>query len=149
MEVILLEKVNRLGNLGEKVKVKAGFGRNFLIPFGKAVPATKEHLAQFEQRRAELEKKAADGLVAAQKRAKELENLVVTISARAADEGKLYGSLSVKEIADAVTKAGVNVEKREVHLPEGALRNIGDYEVEIQLHTDVLATVKIKVVEEK
>lgn len=149
MEVILLEKIHRLGALGQKVKVKSGYGRNFLIPFGKAVPATATHLAQFEARRADFEKKAAQLFADAEKRAKSLENLIVTIAARAADEGKLYGSLGIKDIADAVTKAGVTVQKREVQMPEGAIRAIGEYDIALQLHTDVVSSVKVKVVEDK
>ncbi|ABC28561.1 ribosomal protein L9 [Hahella chejuensis KCTC 2396] len=148
MEVILLEKVANLGNLGDKVKVRAGYGRNFLVPYGKAVPATKANVEQFEARRAELEKSAAEKLSAAQARAEAINGKEVTIVAKSGDEGKLFGSVGTKDIADAVTALGVEVEKSEVRLPEGALRNTGEYEVDVQMHTDVTATVKVIVVGE-
>lgn len=145
MNVILLEKVANLGNLGDKVKVKAGYGRNYLIPFGKAVPATAVNLTDFEARRAELEKASADKLTAAQGRASALAELEVTITANAGDEGKLFGSIGTRDISDAITAAGEAVEKAEVRLPEGALREVGEYEVSVQLHTDVTVEVKIVV----
>lgn len=145
MDVILLEKVANLGNLGDQVKVKAGYGRNFLIPFGKAVPATTSNITDFEARRAELEKASADKLTAAQGRASALAELEVTITANAGDEGKLFGSIGTRDIADAITAAGEEVEKSEVRLPEGALREVGEYDVSIQLHTDVTVDVKIVV----
>jgi len=149
MEVILLEKVRNLGGLGDQVKVKSGYGRNYLIPTGKAVMATKDNVAKFEERRAELEAKAADQLGAAQARAEKLAGLgVVTIAARAGEEGKLFGSVSAADIADAVTAAGVEVAKSEVKLPEGPLRNIGDFELQVVLHTDVEQTVNVQVVAE-
>ncbi|AZZ93747.1 MULTISPECIES: 50S ribosomal protein L9 [unclassified Hahella] len=148
MEVILLEKVANLGNLGDKVKVRAGYGRNFLVPYGKAVPATKANVEQFEARRAELEKAAAEKLSEAQARAEAINGKEVTIVAKSGDEGKLFGSVGTKDIADAVTALGVEVEKSEVRLPEGALRNTGEYEVDVQMHTDVTATVKVIVVGE-
>ncbi|MDG9669577.1 50S ribosomal protein L9 [Hahella sp. CR1] len=148
MEVILLEKVANLGNLGDKVKVRAGYGRNFLVPYGKAVPATKANVEQFEARRAELEKAAAEKLSEAQTRAEAINGKEVTIVAKSGDEGKLFGSVGTKDIADAVTALGVEVEKSEVRLPEGALRNTGEYEVDVQMHTDVTATVKVIVVGE-
>jgi large subunit ribosomal protein L9 len=145
MDVILLEKVANLGNLGDQVKVKAGYGRNFLIPFGKAVPATATNITDFEARRAELEKASADKLTAAQGRASALAELEVTITANAGDEGKLFGSIGTRDIADAITAAGEEVEKSEVRLPEGALREVGEYDVSLQLHTDVTVDVKIVV----
>lgn len=148
MEVILLEKVGKLGGLGNKVTVKSGFARNFLIPFGKAVPANEANVAEFEARRAELEKAAADKLAAAEARAAELNEKAVTIASKAGDEGKLFGSIGVRDIADAVTAAGVEVSKSEVRLPEGPLRAVGDYEVDIQLHSDVTATINLTVVAE-
>lgn len=148
MEVILLEKIGKLGNLGDKVAVKAGYGRNFLIPQGKAVPATEANVAKFEERRAELEAAAAEALAAATARAEALNEKEVTIVSKAGDEGKLFGSIGTKDIADAVTAAGAEVEKSEVRLPEGALRNIGEYEVAIQLHSEVTATIKLTVVAE-
>ncbi|WP_148861847.1 50S ribosomal protein L9 [Marinobacter fonticola] len=148
MEVILLEKVANLGSLGDKVKVKAGYGRNFLLPFGKAVPATETNVKEFEERRAELEKSAADKLAAAQARAEALEGASFTITSKAGDEGKLFGSIGVRDIADAVSTGGTEVEKSEVRMPEGPLRAVGEYELELQLHTDVTANVTVTVVAE-
>lgn len=148
MEVILLEKVGKLGGLGDKVTVKSGFGRNFLVPFGKAVPANAENIAQFEARRAELEKAAADKLSAAEARAAELNEKSVTITSKAGDEGKLFGSIGVRDVADAVTAAGIEVSKSEVRLPEGPIRMVGDFEIDIQLHSDVTATINLTVVAE-
>ncbi|GGY68631.1 50S ribosomal protein L9 [Marinobacter zhanjiangensis] len=146
MEVILLEKVANLGSLGDKVKVKSGYGRNFLLPYGKAVAATRDNLKAFEERRAELEKAAADKQAAAQSRAEALEGQSFTISSKAGDEGKLFGSIGVRDIADAITAAGTEVEKSEVRLPEGPIRVTGEYEIELQLHTDVTATIQLAVV---
>ena len=146
MEVILLEKVANLGSLGDKVKVKAGYGRNFLLPYGKAVPATEANLKAFEERRAELEKAAAEKQAAAQARAEALEGAAFTISSKAGEEGKLFGSIGVRDIADAITAGGTDVEKSEVRLPEGPIRVTGEYEIELQLHSDVEATVKLAVV---
>ena len=146
MEVILLEKVANLGSLGDKVKVKSGYGRNFLLPYGKAVAATADNLKAFEERRAELEKAAADKLAAAQSRAEALEGQSFTISSKAGDEGKLFDSIGVRDIADAITAGGTEVEKSEVRLPEGPIRVTGEYEIELQLHTDVTVTVQLAVV---
>jgi len=148
MQVILLEKIRRLGELGDTVKVKSGYGRNFLIPQGKAVSATEANKKFFEQRRAELEKKQAEVLAAAQARAEKLAALTVTIASKAGDEGKLFGSVGTRDIAEAVTKAGVAVEKAEVRLPNGALRMVGEYDIAIALHSEVAATVKVAVVAE-
>ena len=148
MEVILLEKVANLGSLGDKVKVKAGYGRNFLLPYGKAVPATEANLKAFEERRAELEKAAAEKLSAAQARAEALEGAAFTISSKAGEEGKLFGSIGVRDIADAITAGGPDVEKSEVRLPEGPLRVTGEYEIELQLHSDVTVTITLAVVAE-
>ena len=148
MEVILLEKTRNLGDLGDKVNVKPGYGRNFLIPQGKAVPATKANLETFEARRAELEKAAGEALSAAETRKGQLDELAVTIPAKAGDEGKLFGSIGTRDIAEAITAAGVAVEKKEVRLPEGAIRNVGDYEIELQLHSDVVVQVKVAIVAE-
>lgn len=137
MEVILLEKVENLGNLGDRVKVRAGYGRNFLIPGGKATPATEEHIKAFEARRAELEKAAAEQLAAAEARREQLDGLSVTIKAKAGDEGKLFGSVGTVDIAEAVTAAGVPIERHEVRLPQGAFRQLGEYMVAVHLHTDV------------
>lgn len=149
MEVILLEKVRNLGNLGDKVNVKAGYGRNFLIPGGPAVMATADNLVKFEERRAELEKAMADSLAAAESRAKQLEALAeVTISHQAGDEGKLFGSVTNDDVAKALTAAGAAVEKREVKLPEGPIREVGEHAIDIQLHSDVVQSVTVKVVAE-
>ena len=145
MQIILLEKVQNLGDLGEKVNVKPGFGRNFLIPTGKAVPATESNVAAFEARRAELEKAAAEKLAAAQARADKLAELSVTITRKASDEGKLFGSVSNIDVADAITAAGVDVGKAEVRMPEGAIREIGEFDIAIHLHTDINSTVKLVV----
>jgi len=143
MQLILLQKVTNLGNLGDKVNVKPGFGRNFLVPQGKAVPATPANLAEFEARRAEYEAKANDALAAAEARKAKLEGAVVTIHANASTEGKLYGSVGPREIADALTKSGTQVSKSEVVLGEGAFRNVGEYEVVVHLHADIETPVKV------
>jgi large subunit ribosomal protein L9 len=143
MEVILLEKVENLGNLGDRVKVKSGYGRNFLIPSGKATPATEEHIKAFEARRAELEKAAADVLAEAQARSEQLADMSVTIRAKAGDEGKLFGSVGTADIAEAITAAGVAIERSEVRLPEGAFRYIGEFPVAVHLHTDVTTEVTV------
>jgi large subunit ribosomal protein L9 len=147
MEVILLEKVRNLGSLGETVKVRSGYGRNYLIPNGLAVMATKDNIAKFEARRAELEQKGADNLAKAQARAGQLEALgAVTIGANAGDEGKLFGSIGTSDIAEAITAAGVEVARSEVKMPEGAIRQAGEYDIDVQLHSDVVQTVKVQVV---
>jgi large subunit ribosomal protein L9 len=143
LEIILLEKVTNLGNLGDKVTVKPGYGRNYLIPQGKAVVATAARLAEFEQRRADLEKKAAEQVAAAQARAATIEALKLVIRQKAGDEGRLYGSVSARDIAEAATQAGVAIEKSEVRLPTGPLRILGDYEIRIQLHGDVTAVLAL------
>lgn len=143
MELILLQKVVNLGNLGDKVRVKPGYGRNFLVPQGKAVPATEANLAAFEARRAEYEAKAKDALEGAEGRKARLEGTSVTIYANASTEGKLYGSVGPREIADALTKAGNPVEKSEVVLGEGAFRHVGEYEALLHLHADVEIPVKV------
>jgi len=143
MEVILLEKVGKLGGVGDKVNVKSGFGRNYLLPQGKAVSATAENLEEFETRRAELEKAAANKKESAEIRARELEELTVTIAAKAGDEGRLFGSVGARDIAEAITAAGVGVTKAEVKLPEGTLRELGEFEIDLQLHVDVIQVVKV------
>ena len=146
MDIILLEKVGGLGNLGDKVRVKGGFGRNFLIPYGKAVSATTDNVARFEAKRAELEKGATERLAAAQARAEKLSGLKVTIAANAGDEGKLFGSIGTRDVADAITATGNEVGKSEVRMPNGVIRAIGEYQIDVQLHSDVTATVTISVV---
>lgn len=150
MEVILLENIGNLGVLGDKVVVKAGYGRNFLIPKGKAVPATEGNSAEFEARRAELEAAAATVLAQAQGRGEALEALdTLSIGANAGEEGKLFGSVGTRDIAEAITAAGVEVDKSEVRLPEGALRELGDFDIAIQVHGEVTATVAISVIAEE
>ena len=146
MEVILLDKVANLGNIGEKVKVRGGFGRNFLIPQGKAVPATAANLEAFNERKAEIEAASAERLVAAKARAEKLKELSIQISGKAGDEGKLFGSVGTRDIADAITEAGVEVSKSEVNLPDGPIRNIGDFEINLHLHSDVDVAVTVSVV---
>lgn len=146
MNVILLEKVGKLGGLGDQISVKAGYGRNYLIPYGKAVPATKDNIASFEARRVELEKAAAAKLAEAEARAGKLLDLKISIAANAGDEGKLFGSVGTADIAAAITAAGVAVEKSEVRLPNGAIREIGEFSVSIQLHSDVTQAVTVIVV---
>jgi len=148
MEVILLEKIGKLGSLGDKVNVKAGFGRNYLIPQGKAVSATAANVARFEERRAELEAAAAEALATATARGEALEGKEVTITATAGDEGKLFGSIGARDIAEAITATGAEVEKSEVRLPNGVLRNVGEYEIVVQLHAEVSATVNLKIAAE-
>ena len=147
MNVILLDKVANLGSLGDQVSVKAGYARNFLFPQGKAVPANKANTEKFEARRAELEAKIAADLTAAQQRGEQLSALeAVVIASKAGDEGKLFGSIGTRDIADAVSAAGVKVSKSEVRLPQGVLRNTGEFEIAIQVHSEVTATVKVSVV---
>lgn len=148
MQVILLEKIGKLGDLGDQVNVKAGYGRNFLVPFGKAVPATKENIEAFEQRRAELEAAAAERQSAAQARAEKLAGLTVTLGAHAGEEGKLFGSVGTRDIAEAVTRAGVEVAKSEVKMPLGVIRETGEYEIDVQLHPEVTETIKVVVIAE-
>ncbi|MEO6696387.1 MAG: 50S ribosomal protein L9 [Gammaproteobacteria bacterium] len=149
MDVILLEKVQNLGNLGDKVSVRSGYGRNYLIPQGKAASATSVNLAKFEARRAELEKAAAENLAAAQVREQTLRALgSVTIMSKAGDEGKLFGSVGTVDISEALAKTGVKVEKQDIRMPHGPLRTLGEHEVAIHLHTDINVSVKIIVTPE-
>lgn len=148
MEVILLNKVENLGDLGDVVKVRPGYGRNYLIPSGKAVPATEENRKVFEARRAELERAAKEALAAAESRREALADLVVTITHKAGEEGRLFGSVGTSDIAEAVTAAGVAVERQEVRLPEGPIRQTGEYEIELHLHPEVNVTIKVNVVGE-
>ena len=148
MEVILLEKVANLGDLGDKVAIKAGYGRNYLVPQGKAVAATAEKIKEFEARRAELEKAAAEKLAAANSRANALGKLEIVITHKAGDEGKLFGSVGTQNIADAITEAGAKVEKHEVRMPDGVIRQIGTYDIDINLHSDVVVTMPINIAAE-
>jgi large subunit ribosomal protein L9 len=137
MEVILLEKVDNVGSIGDKVSVKSGYARNYLIPQGKATLATAANVEKFEARRAELEAKAANELAAAQARAKQVEGKVIKISAQTGTEGKLFGSVGTVDIADALAKLGVEVERSEVRMHDGPLRVVGEHKIELHLHTDV------------
>src|SRR5690554_1326554 len=148
MNVILLEKVGRIGNVGDKVTVKAGYARNYLFPFSKAVPATREHIAEFEQRRAELMQKAQEKVAAAQARADALGELTLTIEANAGDEGRLFGSIGTRDIADALIAAGHEVEKSEVLLPQGALRQTGEYKITLSLNGEVETEITLIVARE-
>lgn len=143
MDLILLEKVLNLGDLGDLVKVKAGYGRNYLVPQGKAVPATKENLAEFEARRAELEAAAQDRLGKAEARQAGLADVVVELTANASEEGNLYGSIGPREVANAVSALGHEINKSEVIMGEGPIRTVGEFDVIIHLHADVEATVKV------
>ena len=145
MELILLQKVQKLGDLGDKVNVKPGYGRNYLVPQGRAIPATKANIAEFEARRAELEKAAMSRLSSAEDRLKALDGLEITMSANASEEGKLYGSIGPGEIADEVEKQGPKLEKSEVIMGEGPIRYTGEHDVVIHLHADVEATIKVVV----
>lgn len=145
MQVILLEKIDNLGGIGDLVKVKPGYARNYLIPKGKATVATPENIAKFEERRAELEARAAEELARAKERARKLEGQAVRIKAQAGPEGKLFGSIGTADIAEALSSLGVEVERSEVRLPEGPLRVVGDHEVEIHLHSDVNVTVTVAI----
>lgn len=149
MEVILLEKIRNLGDLGVKINVKSGFGRNFLIPKGKAVLANAANLAKFETRRAELEQRASEVLAAAKQKAEKLIAIgAITIKAKVADEGKLYGSVGVIEIAKAISNTGLTVAKNELYLPVGHIRQIGEYDVNVYFHSDVVASIKVNVLAE-
>ena len=149
MEVILLENIGNLGGLGDRVDVKSGFGRNFLIPQGKAVSATRDNIARFEERRAELEAAAAEAVAAAEVRAEAVNALgTITIEANAGEEGKLFGSIGTRDIADAISAAGCEVNKSEVRLPEGALRELGEFDIAIHIHAKVDASVNLSVVAE-
>jgi large subunit ribosomal protein L9 len=149
MEVILLEKIRNLGNIGDRVKVKAGFGRNFLLPQGKAAAATSANLVKFEKMRAELEKKAAELLAAAKERAVALAKLIINISMRASEEGKLFGSVGAREIAAAIKAKGEEIDKSEIILPEDSIHELGEFEVNLQLHSDVSVPLKINVIAEQ
>jgi large subunit ribosomal protein L9 len=145
MEVILLEKIENLGGIGERVKVRAGYGRNFLVPQGKATLATAENIAAFEVRRSELEAKEAGALTQAQSRAEKVRELKLFLRAKAGTEGKLFGSIGTADIAEAAESAGVPLERSEVRLHEGPIRALGEHEVEIHLHSDVSVPITVTV----
>lgn len=149
MQVILLQKVANLGNIGDLVNVKSGFGRNFLLPKGRATLATKDNIAKFEARRAELEQKARDEFAAAEERASKLRGFKVTIAAKAGNEGKLFGSVGTADIAEACTRAGYKVSRAEVDLHGGLIRTVGDHVVRLHLHTDVIVELTVTVVPEE
>ncbi|NOX43103.1 MAG: 50S ribosomal protein L9 [Gammaproteobacteria bacterium] len=148
MQIILLEKVQNLGGLGDAVNVRAGYGRNFLIPKGMAVPATKDNLSKFEAKRAEFEKAADDVIAVAKARADTLVDKKITLAQKAGEEGKLFGSVGTIDIARALSDSGTPVEKQEIRLPEGAIREVGDFDITVHLHTDINVTVKVSVVAE-
>ena len=149
MEVILLQKVANLGNIGDRVKVRSGFGRNFLLPQGKATLATPENIARFEARRAELERQAREHLSSASERAEAMKDFKLTVHAKAGTEGKLFGSIGTSDIAEAATRAGFNVERSEVRLPHGPLRMVGEHTVNLHLHADVDVPVQVTIVAEE
>ena len=146
MEVILMKKVANLGNLGEKVDIRAGYGRNYLIPKGYAVPATADNLKRFEERRAELEQVAAEAYAIADERREELDGRTVVIARKAGDEGRLFGSVGMADIAEAVQALGFKLAKQEVRLPEGTFRATGHYQVSVHLHPEINATLKVEIV---
>lgn len=148
MQIILLEKIANLGTLGDQVSVKPGYARNFLFPQGKAVPATKANVEQFEARRAELEAQADANLAEANARKEKIEEIELSVAVKAGDEGKLFGSLGNRDIAELATEAGVELVKAEVRLPTGPIRNVGEFDITIQLHAEVSATLKLLVVAE-
>jgi len=149
MDVILLEKVAKLGNLGDKVSVKSGYGRNFLIPQKKAVPATAANLESFEARRADLEKEAAAKLATAQKRAEQLKELELTLAVKAGEEGKLFGSIGTRDLADLISSTGIEASKAEIRLPNGPLRTTGTFDITLQVHADVTTSLTVHVVPEE
>lgn len=149
MEIILLEKVANLGNIGDRVHVKPGYGRNFLLPKGKASLATSANIALFEARRAELERRQAEELAAAQERVAQLQALTLRVAAKAGSEGKLFGSLGTMDIVEACAAAGVTVERKQVRLPNGPIRTVGEHVVDLHLHTDVDVSVRLMVVAEE
>lgn len=149
MEIILMQKVANLGNIGDRVKVKSGYGRNFLLPQGKATLATADNIAKFEARRAEFEKAAKDELSSAQSRAAKLEGVKLTLSAKAGGEGKLFGSVGTTDIAEALRKAGHQVERAEVRMPNGPIRQAGEHTVQLHLHTDVNVDLPVVIVGEE
>lgn len=149
MELILLQKVANLGNIGDRVKVRSGYGRNYLLPQGKATLATAENIAKFEARRAELEKQAQEQLQGAQARAAKLEGVKLTIGAKAGGEGKLFGSIGTTDITEALNKAGHEIERSEVRLPHGPIRQAGEHIVHLHLHTDVTVDLTVVIVPEE
>ncbi|AJY50129.1 MULTISPECIES: 50S ribosomal protein L9 [Halomonadaceae] len=148
MEVILLDNIGKLGGLGDKVTVKPGYGRNYLVPYGLAVPATKDNIEAFEAQRAELEAQAAERKAEAEVRAEQLNDIELSLVSKAGDEGKLFGSIGPRDLADAISSAGIDIAKSEVRMPTGPIRQTGEYDIAIHLHAEVNATVRVVVVAE-
>ena len=148
MEVILLDNIGKLGGLGDKATVKPGYGRNYLVPYGLAVPATKENVEAFEAQRAELEAQAAERKAEAQARAEQLNDIELSLVSKAGDEGKLFGSIGPRDLADAISSAGIEVAKSEVRMPQGPIRQTGEYDIDLHLHAEVDAVVRVVVVAE-
>jgi large subunit ribosomal protein L9 len=148
MEVILLDNIGKLGDLGDKVTVKPGYGRNYLVPYGMAVPATKDNVEAFEAQRAELEAQAAERKAQAETRAAQLAEIELSLVAKAGDEGKLFGSIGPRDLAEAMAQAGIEVAKSEVRMPEGPIRQTGEYDIALQLHAEVTSSVRVVVVAE-
>lgn len=148
MEVILLDKVENLGGLGDRVRVKPGYARNYLVPQGKAKYATAANIAEFEARRAELEKRMADALARSKAQGERLQDTTVTIASKAGGEGKLFGSVSAVDIEQALAAQGIEIERKAVRLPEGPIRRVGEYAVDLQLHPEVAVTIGVNVVAE-
>lgn len=148
MEVILLDNIGKLGDLGDKVTVKPGYGRNYLVPYGMAVPATKDNVEAFEAQRAELEAQAAERKAQAETRATQLAEIELSLVAKAGEEGKLFGSIGPRDLAEAMAQAGIEVAKSEVRMPEGPLRQTGEYDIALQLHAEVTSSVRVVVVAE-
>ena len=148
MEVILLDNIGKLGGLGDKVTVKPGYGRNYLVPYGLAVPATKDNVEAFEAQRAELEAQAAERKAIAESRAVQLAEIELSLVAKSGEEGKLFGSIGPRDLAEALVQAGIDVAKSEVRMPEGPIRQTGEYDIDLNLHAEVEATVRVVVVAE-
>jgi len=148
MNVILLDKIGKLGGLGDQVTVKPGYGRNYLVPYGLAVPATKDNVAAFEAQRSELEAQAADRKAEAEGRAAQLNEIELSLVSKSGDEGKLFGSIGPRDLAEAIASAGIDVAKSEVRMPGGPIRQTGEYDIALHLHAEVYATVRVVVVAE-
>ncbi|MDI4637064.1 MULTISPECIES: 50S ribosomal protein L9 [Halomonadaceae] len=148
MEVILLDNIGKLGGLGDKVTVKPGYGRNYLMPYGLAVPATKENLEAFQAQRAELEAQAAERKAEAEARAAQLAEIELSLVAKSGEDGKLFGSIGPRDLAEAIAQAGIDLAKSEVRMPEGPLRRTGEYDIDLQLHAEVASSVRVVIVAE-
>ncbi|PRY71686.1 MULTISPECIES: 50S ribosomal protein L9 [Halomonas] len=148
MDVILLDKIGKLGGLGDQVTVKPGYGRNYLVPYGLAVPATKDNIEAFQAQRAELEAQAAERKAVAEARAEQLNDIELSLVSKAGDEGKLFGSIGPRDLAEAISSAGIEVAKSEVRMPQGPIRQTGEYDIDLHLHAEVDATVRVVVVAE-